>query len=59
MSRYDLQQLISMWARERLTAEQAMGQVLLLLENLSQRLGEVERRTDPNYRPASREENPK
>ena len=50
MSRYDVQQLISMWARERLTLEQAMGQILLHIDDLSRRVSEVEKRTNPDRR---------
>lgn len=49
MNRYDLQDLIRMWARERLTPEQAMGQVLLHLDDLNKRVTAVERRG--NHRP--------
>ena len=56
MSRYDVQKLISMWARERLTPEQAMGQILLHIEDLSKRVGEVEKRTDPDRWPGRGQE---
>lgn len=59
MSRYNLQELVSMWARDRLTTEQAMGQVLLHIEHLSKRVGEVEKRTDPDRRPGRGEEQQK
>ena len=47
MSRYNLQELVSLWARDRLTTEQAIGQVLLHIEYLSKRVSEVEKRTNP------------
>ena len=45
-SRYTLKELISMWARERISPEQAIGQILLHLEHLSQRLERVERQVN-------------
>ncbi len=45
-SRYTLKELISMWARERISQEQAIGQILLQLEHLAQRLEAVERQVN-------------
>ena len=45
-SRYTLKELISMWARERISQEQVIGQMLLQLEHLSQRLEAVERQVN-------------
>lgn len=50
MSNYDLKQLITMWQREKLTPEQAIGQVLLHLEALANRIGELEKRTETRRR---------
>jgi hypothetical protein len=49
MSKYDLEQLIKMWALEQLAPEQAIGQVLLQLRDLLERVGKLERanRTRP------------
>jgi hypothetical protein len=41
-----LKELISMWARERISEEQVIGQILLQLEHLSQRLEAVERQVN-------------
>ena len=57
MSSYELEQVIKMWEREQLTAEQAIGQVLLHLAELAQRLGELEKRLE-RYRRASQDTAP-
>lgn len=44
MSRYDLAEIVQRWAREELTAEQAIGQILLHLDDLLRRMTEVEQR---------------
>jgi hypothetical protein len=44
MDTYGLQGVISRWEREELTTEQAIGQILLLLKELNERLGDLERR---------------
>lgn len=44
MSNYNLDELITLWEREKLTTEQAVGQILLILSSLSQRIRELERR---------------
>ncbi|MCI0576520.1 MAG: hypothetical protein L0332_00110 [Chloroflexi bacterium] len=46
MSAYDLEQLIHLWTTEKLTAEQTIGQLLLQLQLLSGRVGELERRLE-------------
>jgi hypothetical protein len=43
MSRYDLEQLIKLWAQEQTTPEQAIGQILLHLRDLVERIGKLER----------------
>jgi hypothetical protein len=43
MKRYPLQDLIKRWEREDLTAEQAIGQIMLWLDFLSQRVAKLER----------------
>ena len=43
MSRYDLDEIVQRWAREELTAEQAIGQILLHLEDLLKRMNSVEK----------------
>jgi hypothetical protein len=44
MGNYDLDDLITRWELEKLTSEQAVGQILLALRALSQRVRELERR---------------
>lgn len=42
MSQYNLQQFVKLWAQERLTVEQAVGQLLLHIRELSERMARVE-----------------
>jgi len=42
MSAYDLQELIKKWEREKLTPEQAIGQMLLQLKEMTERVGALE-----------------
>lgn len=42
MSHYDVNELISLWEREGLTVEQAIGQILLVLIALHKRLLKLE-----------------
>lgn len=42
MSAYELQVLIRKWQREELTAEQMIGQLLLHMQRLSERVGRLE-----------------
>ncbi len=44
MGTYGLQNVIKAWEREKLTAEQVIGQILLLLQELEERVGVLERR---------------
>jgi hypothetical protein len=44
MGSYNLDELIVLWEREKLTTEQTIGQILLALQALSERLRELERR---------------
>lgn len=43
MSRYTLPELLKMWERADLSNEQAIGQLLLHLQALSERVGQLER----------------
>ncbi|MFN8486140.1 MAG: hypothetical protein U0350_01030 [Caldilineaceae bacterium] len=43
MSKYDFEELVKMWALEQLTAEQAIGQMLLQLRELLERVNRLER----------------
>jgi len=44
MSAYPLEDVIHRWDVGKLTQEQVIGQILLLLQGLDERLGELERR---------------
>lgn len=44
MGTYNLDELINLWEREKLTTEQAIGQILLKLRSFSERIRELERR---------------
>jgi len=48
MAHYELEDLVSLWEREKLTTEQVIGQILLLLIAINQRLLKLEatRRAD-------------
>ncbi len=43
MSNYNLDELITRWEQEKVTTEQAVGQALLLLRSLAERVEELER----------------
>ena len=42
MSAHDLDTLLKKWERDELSTEQAVGQMLLLLQSLSRRVGHLE-----------------
>ncbi len=44
MSAYELETVLKKWKRGDLSAEQAVGQILLQLELLSGRVGDLERK---------------
>lgn len=44
MSAYELDTILKKWERGELTAEQAIGQVLQLLQVLAERVGQLERK---------------
>lgn len=46
MGTYSLEDVILAWGREQLTTEQAIGQILLLLQELEERLRDAERRLE-------------
>lgn len=61
MSAYELSRVLEKWDREELTSEQAIGQLLLLVESLNRRVGAIERRLErlrsgrlPPIRPAEK-----
>jgi hypothetical protein len=43
MGTYGLEGVIRAWEREQLTTEQAIGQILLLLQELEERMHRIER----------------
>ena len=43
MNRYDISQIIKMWERMEITVDQAIGQLLLHVQHLSQKLTTMER----------------
>jgi hypothetical protein len=47
MGTYSLDEMIQRWYAEDLTAEQVIGQILLLLQELSQRINDLENRNRP------------
>ncbi|MBI3959631.1 MAG: hypothetical protein HY328_12550 [Chloroflexi bacterium] len=58
MSQYNLQQFVKLWAQERLTTEQAIGQILLHLQELAERLKALEQRMRSSTAAESGEETP-
>ncbi|MEE9617134.1 MAG: hypothetical protein V3T90_09025 [Anaerolineae bacterium] len=46
MGTYGLEDVLRAWEREHLTSEQAIGQILLLLQELEERLRGLERRLE-------------
>ncbi|MDJ0756885.1 MAG: hypothetical protein QNJ45_25365 [Ardenticatenaceae bacterium] len=56
MSAYELARVIEKWDREELTTEQAVGQLLLLVESLNRRVGGIERRLERLRHQEKREE---
>jgi hypothetical protein len=47
MGTYSLDEMIQRWYAEDLTAEQVIGQILQLLQELSQRVNDLENRSRP------------
>jgi hypothetical protein len=43
MGNYNLDELVTRWEREKLTTEQAIGQILLILRSLTERVRDLER----------------
>jgi hypothetical protein len=42
MSNYSLEEIIKRWGHGNLTTEQAIGQILLVVQSLSRRVGKLE-----------------
>ncbi len=55
MGTYGLEDVIRSWGREDLTIEQAIGQILLLLQELEERLRSAERRLEQHRKQARRQ----
>ena len=56
MSQYSLPQFIKLWAQEKITTEQAVGQILLQIQELTERVKQVEQQVRPNGPAESRTE---
>ncbi len=57
MAAYDLDTILKKWERDELTTEQAIGQILLLLQSLAQRIGRLEvaqARNRPGNKPSDK-----
>lgn len=52
MGTYGLQGVIRAWELGKITTEQAIGQILLLLVEIQERLNEIERRQSKRWREA-------
>lgn len=52
MSTGDMNELIRMWEHVELTVDQAIGQLLLHIQELTQRVNTLERRLEMNNRPS-------
>lgn len=50
MSAYDLDTMLKKWEREELSTEQAIGQIMLLLQSISHRVGRLEMAQENNRR---------
>ncbi len=46
MGSYQLAEVIKRWEQGKLTSDQAIGQILLLIQSLSQRVGDMEQRLE-------------
>lgn len=50
MGAYSLDEVMKRWRKGEMTAEQAIGQILQLLQTVSQRVGNLERRLEEQNR---------
>lgn len=57
MAAYELEQLLKLWASEKLTTEQAVGQLMQQLLILDTRIGQLERRFEKLHRPTNQKPN--
>ena len=44
MGTYSLEHIIKEWAKDKMTSEQVIGQVLLLIQEIKERIAELEAR---------------
>ena len=51
MGAYSLDEIMKRWRKGEMTADQAIGQILQLLQTLSQRVGNLERRLEGRDKP--------
>lgn len=56
MSAYDMEALLTKWERGTITTEQAIGQMLLLIQEVSQRVGNLEKRAEQRRRSGRQEQ---
>ncbi|MCA9995332.1 MAG: hypothetical protein KDE56_06290 [Anaerolineales bacterium] len=54
MSKYEVNTILSMWAQDKLTVEQAVGQILQHLQALLGRVGQVEKQVEQMRRQEER-----
>lgn len=52
MSAYNLDTVLQKWERGELTTEQAIGQILLLLRSVTERVGQLETQLETTRRQA-------
>jgi hypothetical protein len=52
MGAYNLDTVLKKWERGELTAEQTIGQILLLLRAMTERIGQLETQQEANRRQA-------
>jgi len=55
MGTYGLEGVVQAWKQEQLTTEQAIGQILLLLQELEERIRSTERRLEQYLERACRQ----
>lgn len=57
MGTYSLEHIIQEWGKSKLTEEQAIGQVLLLIQAIHERLERIEAQISPRPHPQGRHNN--
>ncbi len=53
MNTYNISEIIKMWEHVELTVDQAIGQLMLHIQELTQRVSTLERRLETGNRPGS------